>query len=80
MFEIWAYTTGAWRKDAYITDSGFMKLQTVPEDINSFMIEPAACMVLAAKHSDIFPSDKAIVFGAGYMGLLLIQILARHPL
>lgn len=73
-------TSRKWMETYNIADGAFMKLSKIPAGIQSFMIEPAACMTIAAHYSELFPGDRAILFGAGYMGLLLIQILSRYPL
>jgi threonine dehydrogenase-like Zn-dependent dehydrogenase len=73
-------TTRKWMEVYNIPDGGYMKLSRKPRDVEKFMIEPSACSVIAAHYSSIFPGDRAILFGAGYMGLLLIQILRKYPL
>ena len=44
------------------------------------MVEPASCSVNAIDSTNIYPGTRAVVFGAGYMGLLLVQMLTRTPL
>lgn len=54
---------------------------TLPEgmsDLEAAFIEPLSCVVHALKRIRIWPGDSAVVFGAGPMGLLLLQALRHH--
>lgn len=57
-----------------------VKLSCTMENYESYLIEPSSCAVNAAAYLDPYPGDRVLVFGAGYMGLLLIQLLRRYPL
>ncbi len=46
-------------------------------DAQASFIEPVSCVVYALNRMRVFPGDDALIFGAGPMGLLLIQAL-RH--
>jgi L-iditol 2-dehydrogenase len=50
------------------------------EDAINHIVEPLSCAVNAFSQVNLYPGDSVIVFGAGYMGLLLIQFLAQYPL
>lgn len=45
-----------------------------------WIIEPAASIVNAVSHMEILPGYKALVIGAGYMGLMMINLLSHFPL
>ena len=42
-----------------------------------WLVEPAACVVNGLLHSGIQPGDSVALVGAGYMGLLMLQLLRR---
>lgn len=46
-------------------------------DAQAAFIEPLACVVHACKRLRVMPADSVLIFGAGPMGLLLLQAL-RH--
>lgn len=47
------------------------------DDVVAAWVEPVACVVHAMRRMPIEPGERALVFGAGPMGLLLVQAL-RH--
>ncbi len=52
----------------------------VPEsltDAQAAFIEPVSCVVNAMKRLRVWPADEVLIFGAGPMGLLLVQVM-RH--
>lgn len=52
----------------------------VPEDITdtqAAFIEPLSCVIHALKRFRIWPGDDVLIFGAGPMGLLLVQALRQ---
>lgn len=54
-------------------------LVLLPEDDvpdHEFMIEPAACCVNAMNISPVRPGERVALVGAGYMGSILLQLLA----
>ena len=50
------------------------------EDPALWIVEPAASVVNAANYYGIKPGDRVLILGAGYMGLLNIQLLSHYPL
>ncbi len=42
-----------------------------------WLVEPAACVVNGLLHAGIAPGDSVALVGAGYMGLLMLQLLRR---
>ena len=69
-----------WSDYSNIDASQSVKLQCTPEQAKIHLVEPLSCAVNAWAYTSIYPGDHVIVFGAGYMGLLLIQLLGRSPL
>lgn len=61
-------------------DSDIAKLTGPPRDPGMFLVEPACCVGMALYSYDITPGDRALVSGAGFMGLLNVQGLAHYPL
>lgn len=56
------------------------KLPRRPQDPATWLVEPANCVVIAVRSYDIVPGERVFVLGAGYMGLLNVQLLAHCPL
>lgn len=46
-------------------------------DAQAAFIEPLACVVYALRRLRVNPADRVLIFGAGPMGLLLVQALRR---
>ena len=45
-----------------------------------WIVEPVSCAVTGIDHCQILPGHKIAVIGCGFMGLLIIQGLLKHPL
>jgi len=56
------------------------RLPRRPADPATWLVEPANCVVTAVRSYDIVPGDRVFVLGAGYMGLLNVQLLRACPL
>jgi threonine dehydrogenase-like Zn-dependent dehydrogenase len=69
-----------WSEYQNIKASAAIKLRCRPDNIEEFIIEPASCAVTAAAYINVYPGDRVILFGAGYMGLLLNQLLGKSPI
>ena len=55
----------------------------LPDDLGdpaNWIVEPAASIVNAVNLMDIRPGMKVLLVGAGFMGLLMIQLVSRYPL
>jgi threonine dehydrogenase-like Zn-dependent dehydrogenase len=73
-------TCGKWRTVLNMAAGAARRIEAPPADPSAFLVEPANCVVIAVRSYDIVPGDRAVVLGAGYMGLLNVQLLARCPL
>ena len=72
---------------AWVTTRGFadqvvlrsehcVALDGTPVEVG--LVEPLACAVNAIELAGLRPGDDVLVIGAGYMGLLLLQLAAQH--
>jgi threonine dehydrogenase-like Zn-dependent dehydrogenase len=50
-----------------------------PGDPPAFIAEPVSCACVALDAYAVAPGDRVLLMGAGYMGLLNVQALARSP-
>lgn len=73
-------TCGPWRSHQNRAAASLHRFSKRPEDPGIFLAEPANCVVIAVRSYDIVPGDRVLVIGAGYMGLLNVQLLAHCPL
>ncbi len=54
----------------------------LPDNIGdpaNWVIEPAASIVNAVSYMDLKPADRVLLVGAGFMGLLMIQLIKGYP-
>lgn len=51
---------------------------TLPDE--HWIVEPVACCVTGIDHAVLRPADRVVLIGAGFMGLILIQMLTRYCL
>lgn len=58
----------------------YLNVTKLPESLQKvpFPGEPVACAVNIFKRSEIFPGQKVVVIGGGFMGCLLIQLLKNE--
>jgi threonine dehydrogenase-like Zn-dependent dehydrogenase len=73
-------TCGKWRSLQNASAHSAHVIPERPADPTTYLVEPANCVVIAVRSYDIVPGDRVLVLGAGYMGLLNVQLLARCPL
>jgi threonine dehydrogenase-like Zn-dependent dehydrogenase len=73
-------TCGNWRTVQNLPAWSAHRISRLPADPTAFLVEPASCVVIAVRSYDIVPGDRTIVLGAGYMGLLNVQLLGACPL
>jgi threonine dehydrogenase-like Zn-dependent dehydrogenase len=72
-------TCGKWRTVQNQPAWSARPIAPAPADPGTFLVEPANCVVIAVRSYDIVPGDRVLVIGAGYMGLLNVQLLGRCP-
>ncbi len=74
-------TTTTWGEYVNIPAGRYLPIHPCPgKELKTHLVEPASCVVTAADELRIYPGESVVLFGAGYMGLLLIQLLRRYPL
>jgi threonine dehydrogenase-like Zn-dependent dehydrogenase len=73
-------TCGKWQSVQNMGAAGVRRFSLPPSDATTFLAEPANCVVIAVRSYDIVPGDRVLVLGAGYMGLLNVQLLGHCPL
>ena len=56
------------------------KYGNTPGDPGIMLAEPVACVIRSLYASDIYPGDRALLIGAGFMGLLNAQGMGHYPL
>lgn len=71
-----------WLWSEYTTNNmDILKKFTCSMDRSNYHIaEPLSCAINAFSQTSLYPGDKVIMFGMGYMGLLLLQLLSSYPL
>lgn len=73
-------STKQWSEYSNIDATIGIKLTCDSSNARIHLVEPLSCAVNAYAHTPLYPGNKVVVFGAGYMGLLLIQLLGNSPL
>ncbi len=73
-------TTSHWSRHTNQKEDKLIKVNLHSNNFDSHLVEPLACVINAGTYVNCYPGDRAFVFGAGYMGLLLIQLLSYYPL
>ncbi len=51
---------------------------SIPDEL--WIVEPVACCITGVDHCHVMAGQRIALIGAGFMGLVIIQILARAPL
>jgi threonine dehydrogenase-like Zn-dependent dehydrogenase len=73
----------------YVVGGGFQEIENlklddairVPfkvENPLTWIVEPISCVVNGIERAQIFPGERVVLVGAGYMGLLMVQGLSHH--
>lgn len=74
-------TTDVWSEYVNMKEGRFIPVHPAAgRELREHLVEPPSCVVTAADELNIYPGDSVILFGAGYMGLLLVQLLRHYPL
>ncbi len=71
---------GQWSKKLIGPAEFAFKLPDDIDDPANWVIEPAASIVNAASYMNILPGDRVLLIGAGFMGLLMIQLIKGYPM
>lgn len=71
---------GQWSRVVNGPVSGVFHLPSDMMDPFAWIIEPAASIVNAASYFDIQPGNRVLMIGAGFMGLMMVQLLSHYPL
>lgn len=70
---------GQWSKRLVGPAEFAYKLPDNIDDPANWIIEPAASIVNAVSYMNLKPADRVLVVGAGFMGLLMIQLIKGYP-
>ena len=71
---------GQWSEKVIGPANVAWKLPDDMDDFANWIIEPAASIVNAGQYMDIRPGARVLLIGAGFMGLLMIQMLHGCPM
>ena len=88
MIKVGKATTG-YKEGDYIVGGGFQEVENldlkhvirIPYEVQNpltWIVEPISCVVNGIERAQIFPGERVVLVGTGYMGLLMVQGLARH--
>lgn len=72
-------TTSEWGEYTLQKGEDVLKLSSVQGDAGLYLLEPLACVINAVAHTHIYPGDRIFISGCGYMGLLLLKLIAGYP-
>lgn len=70
---------GQWSKKLVGPAKYAYKLPDNIGDPANWVIEPAASIVNAVSYMDLKPADRVLLVGAGFMGLLMVQLIKGYP-
>lgn len=68
-----------WQKIQNMDASLAHKVPGEPEDPAVWLVEPVARAIAAAQFAQVQPGDRVAIIGAGFMGLLITQLIGRYP-
>lgn len=71
---------GQWSRKVIGPADVAFKLPDGIRDYAAWIIEPAASIVNAVTHMQIPPGSRVLLIGAGFMGLLMIQLIRGYPM
>jgi L-iditol 2-dehydrogenase len=72
-------TCNRWQKIQNMDASLASKIPGEPEDPAVWLVEPVARAIAAATFAQVQPGDRVAIVGAGFMGLLITQLIGRYP-
>jgi len=69
-----------WSTAENIDASRLQRFAVPPSNVAAAIVEPVSCIVSAWYSYNMAVGDRVLLIGAGYMGLLNVQALARSPI
>ncbi len=72
-------TCNRWQKIQNMDASLAHKIPGEPEDPAIWLVEPVARAIAVAQFAQVQPGDRVAIVGAGFMGLLITQLIGRYP-
>lgn len=72
-------TCNRWQKIQNLDASLAHKIPGEPEDPALWLVEPVARAIAVAQFALPQPGDRVAIIGAGFMGLVITQLVARYP-
>ncbi len=72
-------TCNRWQKIQNLDASLAHKIPGEPEDAALWLVEPVARTIASVQFAHVQPGDRVAVIGAGFMGLLVTQLIGRYP-
>ena len=73
-------TTMGWSRHCLQRRADIIRLSHPPADPALCMLEPLACAINAISLTPLYPGDRVLLSGCGYMGLLLLKLIGGMPL
>jgi threonine dehydrogenase-like Zn-dependent dehydrogenase len=72
-------TCHRWQKIQNLDASLVQKIPGEPEDATLWLVEPVARAIASVQFANVQPGDRVAVIGAGFMGLVVTQLVGRYP-
>ncbi|OHE82472.1 MAG: hypothetical protein A2107_00895 [Verrucomicrobia bacterium GWF2_62_7] len=72
-------TCNRWQKIQNMDASLAHKIPGEPEDPALWLVDPVARAIASVQFAHVQPGDRVAVIGAGFMGLLVTQLVGRYP-
>jgi threonine dehydrogenase-like Zn-dependent dehydrogenase len=72
-------TCNRWQKIQNMDASLAQKVPGEPEDAALWLVDPVARVISSVQFAHVQPGDRVAVIGAGFMGLLVAQLVGRYP-
>ena len=72
-------TCRSWQKVQNLDASLAYKVPGEPEDPALWLVEPVARAIAVAQFAQVQPGDRVAIIGAGFIGLVITQLIGRYP-
>jgi threonine dehydrogenase-like Zn-dependent dehydrogenase len=72
-------TCNRWQKIQNMDASLAHKIPGEPEDPALWLVEPVARAIASVQFAHVQPGDRVAIIGAGFMGLVVTQLVGRYP-